>query len=528
MTGVVYKSDAISYSAIHSYEFISKLLGELGVAHEVRMFTTSADAGIVNNLFIVNNVQSLAHDDFFLSSDLIIAHFGIYNGIFDSLFLKSPRTKLIFYYHGVTPPDYFDQPMKGVLVGSFEQQSIALESDLVLTNTDTIAGTIRILTSDQVHVEPVGLPLKFKNSTNDSTPGQIAPDLRGLYVGRIVESKGVGVILDALEDLDSRVNMSFTFAYSPKHSSGELMTRLKELKNSLKKVKINFYENLSDENLEKLYKFSNLFIFPSIHEGFGLPVMEAFMNKCPVIVSRNGSLGEITEGYGLSINDINKKDLVSAVIKFALSRKKNEVLCDEGSIPLDKWNKAIQTITKKHSLDSFESRFNKAISKIVSEICSRPFSNADEILLTHRQSIFKNLIGFEISKILPSNVNNFYERSLFDSLSKQPKYDELAIKLAKIYRKVKIDKKISADLIDDLLIESAATLKKEQAREILEFARDGLVDEIKFIAIIRYAFTNGEIDEESEMFIHSESENRISKERYRTPLQRYVFTKIVN
>lgn len=49
----------------------------------------------------------------------------------------------------------------------------------------------------------------------------------------------------------------------------------------------------SDQELAWVYRHAALFIFPSLYEGFGFPLLEAFASSCPVISSTGGSLPEI-------------------------------------------------------------------------------------------------------------------------------------------------------------------------------------------------------------------------------------------
>lgn len=51
--------------------------------------------------------------------------------------------------------------------------------------------------------------------------------------------------------------------------------------------------NLDDELLAHFYKNASLFIFPSLYEGFGIPVLEAFACECPLVCSNTSSLPEI-------------------------------------------------------------------------------------------------------------------------------------------------------------------------------------------------------------------------------------------
>ena len=49
----------------------------------------------------------------------------------------------------------------------------------------------------------------------------------------------------------------------------------------------------NDAELQTLYQQAQVFVFPSLYEGFGLPVLEAFSNACPVVLGNAGSLPEI-------------------------------------------------------------------------------------------------------------------------------------------------------------------------------------------------------------------------------------------
>lgn len=53
------------------------------------------------------------------------------------------------------------------------------------------------------------------------------------------------------------------------------------------------YAHVSDKLLARLYKAARLFVFPSLYEGFGLPVLEAMQCGCPALLSNNSSLPEV-------------------------------------------------------------------------------------------------------------------------------------------------------------------------------------------------------------------------------------------
>lgn len=73
---------------------------------------------------------------------------------------------------------------------------------------------------------------------------------------------------------------------------------------------------ITDNNLASLYKNALLFVFPSLYEGFGIPVLEAFSNGCPTILSNVSSLPEIGQDAALYFDPNNKEDILKQVEKF--------------------------------------------------------------------------------------------------------------------------------------------------------------------------------------------------------------------
>lgn len=79
--------------------------------------------------------------------------------------------------------------------------------------------------------------------------------------------------------------------------------------------KIEVLGYVKDEDLPKLYSNALMFIYPSLYEGFGLPVLEAMKCGCPVITSNVSSLPEVIGQAGIQINPKNDEELINAFEK---------------------------------------------------------------------------------------------------------------------------------------------------------------------------------------------------------------------
>ncbi len=71
--------------------------------------------------------------------------------------------------------------------------------------------------------------------------------------------------------------------------------------------------DLSDEQLATAYSGAVALVYPSLYEGFGLPVVEAMACGCPVITTKRGSLAEIASGSALIVDGISVPEMADAI-----------------------------------------------------------------------------------------------------------------------------------------------------------------------------------------------------------------------
>ena len=74
--------------------------------------------------------------------------------------------------------------------------------------------------------------------------------------------------------------------------------------------------------MNEFYKNANLFVYPTLYEGFGLPPMEAIQNGCPVLISNVESLKEIYGDSVIYIDDPLNIEEWSQNIEIVLFQKK--------------------------------------------------------------------------------------------------------------------------------------------------------------------------------------------------------------
>ncbi len=144
-----------------------------------------------------------------------------------------------------------------------------------------------------------------------------------LFVGRLVQEKGVHLLLEAIPKITTHYNdVKFVIV-----GKGNQLDYLKE-KSFLMGVtdKVYFTGYMSDQDLERLYKCVDIAVFPSLYEPFGIVVLEAMAANIPVVVADTGGLGEIIEhGYdGMKAYIGNSNSLADCIIELLY----NPQLCE--------------------------------------------------------------------------------------------------------------------------------------------------------------------------------------------------------
>ena len=74
-----------------------------------------------------------------------------------------------------------------------------------------------------------------------------------------------------------------------------------------------FHVSASDEQLMSLYKYALFFVYPSLYEGFGIPILEAFKNECPVCLSNSSCFPEIAESAACYFDPLDSDSILEAV-----------------------------------------------------------------------------------------------------------------------------------------------------------------------------------------------------------------------
>ena len=182
-----------------------------------------------------------------------------------------------------------------------------------LTNSEATASDLmRIaqLTSDRVAVTPLAADPRFRRVDDADVLARFGLDRPYLlYVGTLEPRKGIDALLTAFSQLaDADVRLVIV------GKKGWMFETLDAKVASLGlESRVTFTGFVPDEDLPAVISGALAFVYPSVYEGFGLPVLEAMQCGTPVITSRISSLPEVTGDAALMVEPRDVEGLARAM-----------------------------------------------------------------------------------------------------------------------------------------------------------------------------------------------------------------------
>lgn len=167
---------------------------------------------------------------------------------------------------------------------------------------------------NKVHVIPLASNLPLGQHLPGVNKKILVTDPYILYAGAIHPRKNVVRLIRVFGRLIQAKGIPHVLVIA-----GSFRWKGKEVKEAaespLLKDKVIFTGKISDEVLADLYRNCTVFVYPSLYEGFGLPVLEAMSFGAPVVTSNVSSLPEVAGDAALLVDPENEEDLLSAIWK---------------------------------------------------------------------------------------------------------------------------------------------------------------------------------------------------------------------
>lgn len=147
-----------------------------------------------------------------------------------------------------------------------------------------------------------------------------------LYVGSIIERKNLLGIVKAMRTLKREERLPLVVI----GKGGEYKDKVNEYLKKHKLQKEVIYAKIENNVLPAIYQAAAVFIYPSVYEGFGLPILEAIWSGTPVITSNQSSLPEAAGPGSILVDPNDFEELGAQIAQVLADRNLRETMISEG------------------------------------------------------------------------------------------------------------------------------------------------------------------------------------------------------
>ena len=164
-----------------------------------------------------------------------------------------------------------------------------------------------------------------------------------LFIGTLQPRKNIIRIIEAYEQLPFEIKDKNALIIVGQNGweTDELLKKITHLENSGYGKWLDYVE---DTEVLSLLQSSIGLVYPSLYEGFGLPIIEAFASQCPVISSNTTSIPEVAGDAAFLVNPLSVEEISNAMKLLATDIRLRETLIEKGieRVKQFTWEKSIQ------------------------------------------------------------------------------------------------------------------------------------------------------------------------------------------
>jgi len=275
----------------------------------------------------------------FCSSDLYIYHYPGRYSLMDSI-RSIDRGTVIFYYHNVTPPELWGSDVgRDWLVQGVKGKRLAHCAHFCITpspfNKQDLIDNLDY-PADRIYVLPLFVPLE------QLTPGDKDPKLvqhyklEGqrvlLYVGRMAGNKRIDILIEALAQVKGQIPNTKLLLVGDNQSNPAFRPIVARAQARAAELGITHDVIWTGRvgELTPYLRLADVFVTASLHEGFGVPLIEAMACGVPVVASRAGAMPWVVDDAGLICDSGNAGDMAEKVLAVLEDTDLHQTLVERG------------------------------------------------------------------------------------------------------------------------------------------------------------------------------------------------------
>jgi glycosyltransferase involved in cell wall biosynthesis len=235
----------------------------------------------------------------------------------------------------LTQPEYVRSSLQQLKSAAFSY--LAKQAQHIITISDYSAQEIEQvlgIPKERISVTPLAVSAKFFEHASEVQKLEVLKKYAlnkpyFLFVGTLQTRKNVGRIVDAYERLPFDIRTSFDLVVAGR-SRPDMTDLVQRLTAAQQTGSVKWIQYVPDADLPLLLQAARALVFPSLYEGFGLPVLEAFASSTPVITSNTTSLPEVAGDAAWLVNPLAVEEISAAMEQLTHSSDVIEQKVEQG------------------------------------------------------------------------------------------------------------------------------------------------------------------------------------------------------
>jgi glycosyltransferase involved in cell wall biosynthesis len=395
-SGIVVQHDAVSESLQRKLDILRRLIRG-GAPIDVVVCAHATDDP-APEFRIAPSVAHLVGQERFWATDLHIFEFGMYYDLVDALFVIPPEATSLVIEHNTTPPDLVDQPAvkAGCQMALVQRHNLRLATHVACVSEFNLEIARSVGVDDArlsvLHLPPAHagrlLPRHFGE-------GGMARPVEMLFVGRFVRAKGVRDLLAVGDRLwaDGTGRCRLRLVGSPTFSDADIFAEV-EAAVARSGGTLELSSGLDDEEMVAAFERADLLVIPSSHEGYCVPVIEAYTAGCHVVGYDAANLPNVIGGLGTLVPTGDVAALGDALERFvdralAAGRIASSIRVptERGDLDEVDWLEAIRAHLADYSASAFEVKFLALIRQLAEQTAVGLSAELDDALSARRAEL---------------------------------------------------------------------------------------------------------------------------------------------
>ncbi len=268
-----------------------------------------------------------------LESDLLIYHHAIGSKLADAVLNSS--SKLVVIYHNITPEKYFvgvnDDITKTIRAGIEQIKTLKDRTTLAISHSQFSTKELQKEGYSKIITIPFLIDFKiYKEPLNDKLIKKFEKSFNILFVGRVVPHKKIENLLKVFAYYNSCINPNSNLFIIGNHTGTERYYYwLRDMITQTRLSNVHFVTKSSNKELASYYNLADIFLSMSMHEGFGVPLVESMHFRVPIIAYNSTAIPETLGDSGILIEKEDPEDVAELIDIIRNNQKLREKIIEK-------------------------------------------------------------------------------------------------------------------------------------------------------------------------------------------------------